>query len=188
VKTLRQASKFDTVFVAGAALAAMAMSETGNHVKAVGLVRQVLGPDGSGLPNDVFWLAAMALFGGVAARSEDRDLQHLLIDHIAPFQDHVAVFGVGGAVLGSVHQWLGCLHGALGHRHAAAGHLEEAQRVAEHLEAPFWIAQAQFDRARVLAEREGEGERTIAAELLETALATARRWGFGRILRDAPAP
>jgi len=185
VQTLRAAASFDTVFVAGAALAATALSETGNTDKAIRLAWKVLGPDGTGLPKDVFWLAAMALFGGVAARSEDVELQRMLLGILAPFSDHIVVFGVGGAVLGDIGQWVGGLEAALGHHDAAADHLARAQSAAERLEAPFWTAQAQVDLARVLGARGRRGDDRRRAELLEAAVAAARRWGFGRILREA---
>ncbi len=103
-----------SVFRAGSALVAIACAEMGQLDRAAIIARDTLGPDGDALPRDVFWLAALALFAGVAASARDRSLLELVDELLTPCADHVVVFGAGGAVLGPAHYWLGCVDGALG--------------------------------------------------------------------------
>jgi hypothetical protein len=95
------------------------------------------------------------------------------------------LFGVGGAVLGSGHHWLGLLNAAVGDSDGAIDHFEEARAVADRIDAPFWVAQAQMDLARVLACRGKAGDAANSARLIRSSMAVADRLGFGRILREA---
>ena len=97
------------------------------------ITRRILGPDGSGLPRDAFWLGGTALFAGVAAAAGDLDLIVLLYGMLEGCADHVVVFGAGGAVLGSGHHWLGVLAAACGHTDVALEHLAEATAIAKEL-------------------------------------------------------
>jgi DNA-binding SARP family transcriptional activator len=188
VPILREASKAHTVFRAGAALAAIALSETGHQDRATEIAWETLGPDGGQLPCDVFWLAAVALFGGVAARGQDRRLQQLVARLLAPSAEHIVVFGVGGAVLGSAHYWLGLLASAMGYHDRAIDHLACAKTVAHDIDAPYWAAQAEMEASRVLAARGLGEDLNESARLAHKALAMANEYGFGRILRQATEP
>jgi DNA-binding SARP family transcriptional activator/tetratricopeptide (TPR) repeat protein len=180
---LRQVHRADSVFRAGASLAATALSETGRQARAMEVTRMTLGADGSELPRDVFWLGAVALFSGVAAQSDDRELQQVLSRLLEPCADHVVVFGAGGAVLGSAHHWLGLLASALGHPGEAVRQFDLAEAMADQIEAPFWAAQAQMEASRVLAIG---GDGSDSGRRAQAAMGTARALGFGRILRQAP--
>ena len=179
---LRQVHRADSVFRAGASLAATAFSETGRQTRAMEVTRATLGADGSELPRDVFWLGAVALFSGVAAQSEDREFQQVLFRLLEPCADHVVVFGAGGAVLGSAHHWLGLLAAALGDPGEAVRQFDLAEALADQIGAPFWVAQAQMEASRVLAT---SGDGYDGAPRAEAATETARALGFGRILRQA---
>jgi DNA-binding SARP family transcriptional activator len=180
---LREASKVPTVFRAGAALAATALSETGHEERAIELAWESLGSDGNQLPRDVFWLAAVALFGGVAARGKDQRLQDLVTALLAPYADHIVVFGVGGAVLGSAHYWLGLLASSVGDSNMAIDHLSRAETAADQIESPYWESQAQIDASRILAARARGDDLDQSTHLAATAARTAERLNFGRILR-----
>jgi len=186
VPVFRQVAKADSVFRAGAALIGTTLSESGRQRRAVELTWETLGCDGSKLPRDVYWLAGVALFSGVAARGQDRDLLRLLRTLLAPCSDHVVVFGVGGAVLGSGHHWLGLLDAALGEIDPAIDHLRQALMVADHIEGPFWAAQARMDLSRLLGARGQGNDRDESVRLAHAALETARSLGFGRILGQSP--
>jgi tetratricopeptide (TPR) repeat protein len=188
VPVLRLVGKADTVFRAGAALIATSLSETGRQQQAEDLSRRTLGPDGSGLPRDVYWLAGIALFGAVAARGNDRDLQRLLAQQLAPCVDHVVVFGVGGAVLGSGHYWSGLLAAALGDREPAITHLRQALAVAQQVDGPFWVAQAQIELSKLLLDRNVGSDAEEGAGMAQAAVAAAGRLGFGRILNRSVQP
>lgn len=57
--------------------------------------------------------------------------------------------------------------------------------VADRIEAPFWVAQAEMDLARVLACREKGGDASDSARLVRPAVLVAGQLGFRRILREA---
>jgi hypothetical protein len=182
---LREVSKADTPFKAGAALLATALSETGRQKRAADVAWETLGTDGSALPQDVFWLAAVALFSGVAARGRDRKLQDLLFGLLEPSADNVVVFGVGGAVLGCGHYWLGLLASARGDDDVAMHHFAQARTTANRMSAPFWAAEADIGKSQVLAARARVDDRDDSVRLAQNAVATAERFGFGRVLREA---
>ena len=178
---LQRAAEGGSVFRAGASLMATAYSESGQHDRACDMAWATLGPDGSKLPKDVFWLGAISLFSGVAAHGDDGSLQDLLTELIEPCADQIVVFGVGGAVLGCGHHWLGLLAEASGDADRAIEHFRQALDIAEAIDAPFWLAQAQMDLSRLLA----TGEHASIAEsarLVRASTTTAARFGFERVL------
>ena len=174
-----------SVFRAGAALLAVAYAEMGQTDRAALIARETLGPDGSALPRDVFWLAAVALFAGVGAASADRELLALVDDLLAPCADHVVVFGVGGAVLGPAHYWLGCIDGALGRAGRALEHFAQATLISQRMNAPFWVAESMVLTARVLDGRGRAGDVLEIERLVRGARALAYEGGYGRVLAQA---
>jgi DNA-binding SARP family transcriptional activator/tetratricopeptide (TPR) repeat protein len=176
-----------SVFRAGAALLAVAYAEMGQTDRAALIARDTLGPDGSALPRDVFWLAAVALFAGVAASAGDRELMGLVDDLLTPCAGHVVVFGVGGAVLGPAHYWLGCIEGGRGRADRALEHFAQATLVSQRMNAPFWAAESMVLSARVLDRRGRAGDANEMARLLRGARAIAHEHGYGRVLIQAAA-
>ena len=181
---LRQIHRPDSVFRAGAALAATALSETERNGPATEMAWITLGSDGSALPRDIFWIGAVALFSGVASQGTDHELQGLLRSLLTPCADHVVVFGSGGAVLGSASYWLGLLSAALGDVDTARTQLHNAAVVADRMDAPFWSAEAHMASSRLLARENLERHSDRVTPLVSSARATAQRLGFGRILRE----
>ena len=112
--TLRYFSGATSAFRAGAALPALAHAAIGQTERACAIARETLGPDGADLRRDVFWLAGVAMFAGVAAAAGDDKLLDLCRTLLAPCADHVIVFGTGAAVLGPVHFWLGVVDAVAG--------------------------------------------------------------------------
>jgi DNA-binding SARP family transcriptional activator len=182
---LRLAGQATSVFLAGASLAATAFAENGQADRAVAIAKGTLGPDGSRLPRDAFWLAGTALFTGVAAAANDADLLNLLRELLEPCAAQVVVFGAGGAALGAGHHWLGIAASALGRVDEALDHLEQAVTIAEHLSAPYWIAQGKIEAAAVLRARDRNGDGTRSASLVAEAIAISESAGYGRVLARA---
>jgi len=182
VAVLRPAARAQTLYRAGSCLAALACAETGRARQGVRIARWAVGPDGRGISRDAFWLAAHALFASVAATAHDVELAELIAELISPYADHVVVFGAGGAVLGSGHHWLGLLSSVGEQWDAAAEHFAEAEHISWLLEAPYWRAQAQIDRAYALQHRGRRGDPDVAQQCIDAAVSCAETHGYGRLL------
>jgi predicted ATPase/DNA-binding SARP family transcriptional activator len=182
IENVRPADNTQSVFLSGASLAATAYAETGDSDRAVSITRRILGPDGTGLPRDAFWLGGMALFAGVAATAGDRDLMSVVREMLEPCADHLVMFGAGGIVLGSTHHWLGVLARGCGDADAALAHLDEATAIARNIDAPYWLAQGKVEAAAVLRSR-GRPDDALRAEcFLAEATETAVPRGYTRTL------
>lgn len=171
-----------SVFRAGAALVAVAAAEMGQPERGVIIARDTLGPGGDSLPRDVFWLAAVALFAGVAASARDHELLELLDELLTPCADHIVVFGVGGAVLGPVQYWLGCIDGGFGRHARALEHFAQATLIGQRMAAPFWVAGSMALSARILDARGRADDADEVERLRRGARALANKGGFGRVL------
>jgi DNA-binding SARP family transcriptional activator len=167
---------------AGLALAATAYAETGQPETAVRIARGALGAGGSRLRRDVFWLAGVALFAGVAASAADDDLLLLVGDLLRPCADHLVLFGASGAALGFGHHWLGRVALATGCHDVAIDHLEQARTRSAEIGAPFWEAQAAVDLAATLDARGFATDRASVVRLRSGAHTVADARGFGRLL------
>lgn len=187
VGNLRPVRETESVFLAGASLAATAYADTGHADRALAITCGTIGPDGSDLPRDAFWLAGISLFAGAVTAAADLDVIELLSGLLEPCADHVVVFGAGGAVLGAGHHWLGVLAAARGDTELALDHLSEATSIAEELAAPYWIAQAKIEAASALKSRGHANDASRAARLISEATAIAEPSGYGRVLAQAEA-
>ena len=187
IGNLRTVGETQSVFMAGAALAATADADTGEADRAVSITRRILGTDGTGLPRDAFWLGGAALFAGVAGAARDHELISMLYEMLEACADHVVVFGAGGAVLGSGHHWLGVLAAGCGKTDAALDHLAEATSIAHVLDAPYWIAQSNIEGAAVLLSRGRAGDASRAEHLIADATTIAEPQGYGRVIARADA-
>jgi DNA-binding CsgD family transcriptional regulator/tetratricopeptide (TPR) repeat protein len=100
---------------------------------------------------------------------------------LAPFagRNAVAVIGPG---LGPVSRYLGLLSAMLGDWETAAAHFEDALAMAQRMQAPPLIAQAQTDYARMLLTRARTEDAPTAVELLRAARTTAVELGMAGLL------
>jgi hypothetical protein len=176
-----------SLYRAGSCLGALASAETGRPTEGARIARWAMGPDGRSITRDAFWLGAHALFASVAATASDTELAEQLIPLLASCADHVVVFGAGGAVLGCGHHWLGLLETTCNRWDRAAEHLAEAERVSAGLGAPYWRAQAQIDLAHALRLRGDGNDSQTASSLIDAAVASSQRYGYGRLLVRAMA-
>ena len=103
---------------------------------------------------------------------------------LAPWHSHtVAMFaGLGAPV--AFH--LGILAVLLKLGEEADEHFREALDISERLNWPYFIARTQIEWARFLRER-GQDDAGNAGTMLESALSTARRYGFGALIERAEA-
>ncbi len=184
---LRYFSGGSSAFRAGAALPALAHAASGQTARACEIAWETLGPDGADLRRDVFWLAGVAMFAGVAAAAADGELLDLCGTLLEPCADHVIVFGTGAAVLGPVHYWLGVVDAVVGRVDRALERFGQATRIARRIEAPYWIAQSEVGAARMLRRRARAGDEPEIERLERDALALARPRGYDRVIAQAGA-
>lgn len=97
------------------------------------------------LRHDNLWLAASALFGGVAAAVGTTEQRALFTDVLTPFGDRCAMLGAGAAVFGTCHNWLGRLAAADGRRADAVEHFTRATELCEARGAGYWASAARAD-------------------------------------------
>jgi hypothetical protein len=187
LEAVRAAGTAPSVFLSGAALTATAFADTGSVDRATSVARRILGPDGSGLPRDAFWIGGVALFAGVAATARDRALVELLREMLEPCAGHLVIFGAAGVDFGPGHYWLGALAAGVDDTDAALSHLDEATSIAKELDAPYWIAQSNADAAATLEARGRPGDATRADRLRAEAIEIAESRGYGRITQQLEA-
>ncbi|MBK5286924.1 MAG: hypothetical protein JJE46_00520, partial [Acidimicrobiia bacterium] len=131
--------------LAGTALLALALADAGRLDAARQMLDAVIVSGSITLPRDNFRIAAMGLFGGVAAACGTATQRAILRAGLEPRAAEFCVFGAGGAVFGTNHHWLGRLASADGDRTAAAEHFREANRLCHHAGATFWAERARQD-------------------------------------------
>jgi hypothetical protein len=185
--TLQAIGAMSTVYRAGAALHAIALTETGQPERALAVARTTLGPDGTLLRRDAFWVAGCSLLAGVAAQAGDQALCTMLRGFLAPCADHVVLFGAGGAMLGTGHQWLGLVAATLGDTDDAVEHFAQAAAIAQALAAPYWLAQSRIDAAGALKSRARAKDAKQIELLTSEAIEIATPRDFGRIVAQAEA-
>lgn len=186
VAPLRDSEERSVAYRGGLALTALACVETGHHDDGLRITRSVVGAGAPELRRDIFWLAFMCLFAGVAAVTGDRDLAASFSETLAPCADHTVVFGAGGAVWGSGHSWLGQLAVVQENLDRAAEHFREAACIADRIGAPYWGAQARIDLAETVARRASSPDSPAQArDLARGAIEIATAGGYERLLRQA---
>ena len=148
--------------------------------------RALLANDAAGgfelIPRDVTWLAGHVIYAHVAADLGDREAAATLLERLEPHVGMVVYTGI--SAWGDVGHALGRLAGLLG-RDDADELLERSCARYKSIEAPIWLARGRLDAARVKLERGDAAGRERALQLLEHAIADARRWGAASIERRA---
>jgi DNA-binding SARP family transcriptional activator/tetratricopeptide (TPR) repeat protein len=133
-----------------------------------------------GLPLDGIWLGAVAYLAETAAALEDPTHAAALHELLVPYADRNVAIGWASTCAGSASRHLGLLADLLGNRDEAIERLETALAMNERMRAHPWVVHTQIALARALAQAPADRER--AAELLDTALAEARRLGMPRLV------
>jgi len=138
------------------------------------------------LPRDWYRDAQLALTAEVVS---DLGLAgphvEVLYDGLLPVRGQVVVLTSVVMVLGRVDRYLGRLAHLAGDAERAIEHLSTARRLDEAAGSGLWSGWAARDEAVVRLERAGPGDRAVATELLDLALARARSHGSKRLTRAA---
>jgi hypothetical protein len=156
------------------------LAETGRGDEAREILDSFAADGFRGLPLDGIWLGAVAYLAETAAVLEDPTHAAALHELLEPYADRNVAIGWASTCAGSASRHLGMLADLLGSRDEAIARLEAALAMNEHMRARPWVVHTQVALARVLAQAPADRER--AAELLDRALAEARRLGMPRLV------
>jgi tetratricopeptide (TPR) repeat protein len=173
-----------------AALACL-LADLGRGDEARAVLADLARNDFEAMYRDSLWLMGITLAAEACALLGDTASAGRLYGQLLPFAGGHA-FGQGDASLGAIDRYLGLLARPMGRLDDAVRHLQAAIELNERMGARPWTAHSQHDLAEVLRQRGGAGDRARAAELDQSALATARQLGMtalaGRIgTTDPPA-
>ena len=138
------------------------------------------------LPRDHGWLFGMTYLAETALLIGDARRAADIEQRLAPYADRMG-FASGEVSSGPVDRVRGLLAAFAGRQDEAIELLEDAERDAERVGARLWAVRSSVDRARVLVERDGPGDRALARDLIEAALPACRALGLAAIERQARA-
>jgi tetratricopeptide (TPR) repeat protein len=135
------------------------------------------------MPRDLTWTTAMVWAQESAVALRHREAATILYNLLDPFGD-IVVFN-NGTCYGAVARSLGRLAHLLEQPDVAQAHFRAALSINERLNAPYWIAQTQFDYADLLR---NVGKVDEAARLVDQALEIATTSGFAALESRATTP
>jgi hypothetical protein len=136
--------------VAGTALLAIALAESGRVEHARAVLDRAVRDRGVLLPRDNFLLGALGLFAGVAAVCGTSGQRRVLYDALMERPDRFCVFGSAGAVFGTSRHWLARLARAEADDTTAAEHLRIAARLCDDAGARYWAERARREQAELV--------------------------------------
>jgi tetratricopeptide (TPR) repeat protein len=138
------------------------------------------------LPRDGLWLPALALASLLAARLEAADGAASLYPLLLPYADRTVAITMPHPVvcLGSVSLYLALLAAVAFRWDEANSHFQTALRVNDRLGAAAFLAPTRYEYARMLMHRGQAAERDKALQLLDQALAAARRLGLAGVAQE----
>jgi class 3 adenylate cyclase len=144
--------------------------------------------DFSVFPRDVNWFSAMSLAGEAVAMIGDDDHAPGVYEQLLPYEGLVVVVARAAACNGPVDRVLGMLAQTMGRLEDAERHLRASVEIATRMSDRPGIALSTLALAELLLERDREGDRERALELLASVLVMAReigaRWIADRALAD----
>lgn len=126
------------------------------------------------LPVDRNWLASASILADVASELRETTLVRQIYDSLLPFEDRLVTIGLGVTCWGTVARPLALAANALGDAEGAAAHYRAAIAAAARTGAHAWLAEAQWELARLLAQRAHPGDHDEAVSLASEAVAAGR--------------
>ncbi len=126
---------------------------------------------------DLLWSITMTYLAEAAAYLKDAAHCQILYEQLLPLQEQNVVVAFA-ACNGPVARYLGLLAAALGRWDEAERHFGRALDMDRRLGARALLARHQGEFARMLLERDGQGDRERALQLANEALASAQEMGM----------
>jgi len=136
------------------------------------------------IPDDVLRSYTLCVLAEAAALISDRERARRLRTLVEDSSDaHATIAGI--AYWGARSRYLGLIAHLLGDLDEAIALLRQAEQEHDAMRSPPWVARTRYDLARVLIDRDGDGDRAEARSLLDAALGTAREIGGARLVEQA---
>jgi len=142
---------------------------------------------GFAFPKDGNYHNCLHLAAETCVALGDRDGAAALYEKLLPTAGVYAYYGAGIAMIGPLSGQLGMLATLLERYDEAEAHFEQTLAGLEALRAWPWLAQVQYDFARMLIARDAPGDRGRALELLNQALERAQSLEMKPLLERALA-
>ena len=136
------------------------------------------------VPEDVLRTYTLCVLAEASVLVGDRGAASALKGLIGASADaHATIAGI--AYWGARSRYLGLIDHLLGDLDGAVARLRQAEDEHEAMRSPPWVARTRYDLARVLIDRDADGDRAEARRLLDAALDTAREIGAARLVEQA---
>ena len=137
------------------------------------------------VPSDANWMTAIALLAETAALVGDGARAAQLHERLAPFSGLIVVAGRAAAAYGPVDRYLGLLAGTLGRRREALERFDSALELSRRMGDRPLAAMITCDRAALLLDRDGRGDRERALAMLGESLEAAQELGMRGLVERA---
>ncbi|MEE9285691.1 MAG: AAA family ATPase, partial [Dehalococcoidia bacterium] len=167
-------------------LLALLYSELGSESEARAEFDHLAANDFADLPQDVFWLSAVAAISQVCVFLGDARRAAMLYELLLPYSG-LNVNSGAATCNGSASRYLGLLAATMGRWEEAADHFEDALQMNARMGARPYVARTQHDYAGMLLARDEPGDREKALVLLGQALDTAQELGMKPLVEKALA-
>jgi len=136
------------------------------------------------VPRDVLWMQVMVALASVVATLGDRTRSLPIYERLAPYSGRTGG-SIGFVTFGTVDLSLGLLATTLLRFDDARQHFDASIELCQQMGAPTWLARSQLELARMLLMRCHPSDAERAHELLDQALASARKLGLTTVERRA---
>jgi eukaryotic-like serine/threonine-protein kinase len=176
----RAAADFPTYVVLRCVLAHL-YSELGRDREAGALLAELAADDFAALPMNEEWLFGMSLLADVADGTGNERQVAALYELLLPYAT-LNVVSAPDSCRGSVSRNLGMLAAKLSRFDAAAKHFEDALAMNTRTGSRPWVAQTQYDFARMLHEHAGPEDAERARQLLSECRRAAGELGMRSLL------
>jgi class 3 adenylate cyclase/DNA polymerase III delta prime subunit len=130
---------------------------------------------------DAAWISSMATLSEICVHLDRADGAAVLYDCLRPWDAQVSISNVTSQ--GPVAFHAGCLATLLDRFDQAEGHFTQALKVAQKLDAPYWIARTQIAWAK-LDRQTGSTHTGRAETMVADALRAAEQHGFGALFEE----
>ena len=144
----------------------------------------ILGPGGTGIPDDLNWLVCVAFAAQAAARLDDPEICATLHGMLTPYRDQFV--DNASTFWGSVERYMALASSCMGRHDEARASFTKAAEAHTRLNAPILLARTRLERAEAEVRADlSPASRAFASDEFRSALAIAERLDLRTIARRA---